>query len=143
MPTDTVATMNNTNATERVLQLANDDGHEPNDPGVYALEVDLPDTEADVKEQWRDEYEQLPPYLHRLVDCDRAIYVGATADVQGRIADHLASDKRTASLPTVFGFHWIREVRFYDNKEDAFQVEYNAAREIDRETPPTTYVHSR
>jgi len=135
--------MNSTDATERLLECANDADVSPDSPGVYALEIDLPDDANVVADQWHNHYEELPPYYHRLVDCDRAIYVGATADVQARIADHVASDKRKASLPTVFGFHCIREVRWFDDADEAFQAEFNAGREIDFHTPPTTYVHSR
>lgn len=135
--------MNNTDATERLLQCANDADAEPSDPGVYALEIELPDAEAEVKAAWREGFDNDPPYMHRLIDCGRAIYVGAAADVQSRIEDHLDGDVRKATLPSVFGVHWIREVRWYDSKEAAFQAEYNVASDIDRDTPPTTYVHSR
>ena len=135
--------MNPTDATERLLQLANDADAQPSDPGVYALEITLPDTEADVKAAWRSEYDDDPPYLHRLIDCRKALYVGAAKNVRARIDDHVQGDYRKASLPTAFGVHWLREVRWHDDADAAFQAEYNAARDIDRQTPPTTYVHSR
>jgi len=127
---------------EQLLQACPDD-HTVSDPGCYALEIDLPDDANKVADMWHEHYEELPPYYHRLVDCHTAIYVGAASDVQARLEDHLDKEVRKASLPTVFRVTGLRDVSWYTNTEDAFQMEYNTARDIDRETDPLTYTHSR
>jgi len=127
---------------EQLLQACPDD-HAVDDAGVYALEIDLPDTDQAVAEAWDRHYEERPPYWHRLLDCHKAIYVGAAADVQARTEDHLDKDVRKASLPTVFDVTGLRSVRWYSQPADAFQMEFNIARKIDRETDPLTYTHSR
>jgi len=128
---------------EQLLQACPDD-HEPSDPGVYALEIDLPDkSKEQLQRDWLLEYDTLPPYFHRLVDCHTAIYVGASGDVQGRLEDHLDTHVRKASLPTVFDVTALHSVEWYDDTDDAFQAEYNRARAIDKDTDPLTYVHSR
>jgi len=127
---------------EQLLQACPDD-HAVDDAGCYALEIDLPDTEQAVAEAWDHHYEERPPYWHRLVDCYSAIYVGAAADVQSRLEDHLDGDVRKASLPTVFDVVALRDVEWYDQPEDAFRMEFNTARMIDKKTSPRIYVHSR
>ena len=134
--------MNTTEATEQLLQCCPED-HQPSDPGCYALEIDLPDDRNDVADAWHEHYEELPPYYHRLVDCHTAIYVGEAGDVQRRLNDHINSDKRKAALPSVFGVKSLLNVWWHDSKQDAEEAEYNRARQIDKETDPLTYVHSR
>lgn len=128
---------------EQLLQCCPED-RLPTEPGVYALEIDLPDkSKEELQRDWTAHYETLPSYFHRLVDCHTAIYVGASANVQARLKDHLDKQVRKASLPTVFNVTRLQGVDWYDDSEDAFQAEYNTARQIDEKTDPLTYVHSR
>jgi len=136
--------MNSTDATEQLLRCCPDD-REPDSPGVYALEIDVPHAVADdLEAQWLDHFEELPDeYWHRIVDCDRVIYIGETGDVQARLDDHITSGKRKATLPYVFGVSRLLDVWWHDSKQDAKEAEYNRAREIDKQTLANTYVHSR
>jgi len=135
--------MNPTDATERLLQLADRKDADPSTPGVYALEIDLPATADAVERQWHAVFDDQPDYMARLMDCHGCLYVGAAANVQRRINEHLSSDKRKATLPSVFGIDRIHGVWWHDDKDAAFEAEYNRTRELDRQTLPTTYVHSR
>jgi len=135
--------MNPTDATEQLLQCCPDD-RSPSDAGVYALEIDVPDAgKEQLQRDWLLHFKTLPPYFHRLVDCDRWIYVGEAGDVQSRLDDHINSDKRQAALPSVFGVLSVIDVWWHDSKQDAEEAEYNRASSIDKATEPTTYVHSR
>jgi len=128
---------------EQLLQACPDD-HAVDDAGCYALEIDLPDkSKEQLQRDWLLEYDTLPPYFHRLLDCHTAIYVGASGDVQARLEDHLDKQVRKASIPTVFDVTGLRDVAWFADAESAFEAEYNVARDIDRQTDPLTFVHQR
>jgi len=129
---------------DQLLQCCPDD-RAPDSPGVYAMEIDVPAQPPEVLESlWLDKYESLPEeYWHRIVDCDRHIYVGETGNVRARLNDHLNTGKRKATLPYVFGVNALIKVWWYDTKEAAEENEFNRAQELDDQTPASTFVHSR
>jgi len=127
---------------ERLAAFVPDD-RSNNDPGVYALVVDLPDSREAVESAWLSNYDSLPDYVDRLVEADRGIYVGATGGIRDRINDHRAGKVRTASLPSVFGVVDIYGAWYHDSSEAAFEAEYNRAASIRRAFDSSVYVHSR
>jgi len=127
---------------ERLAAFVPDD-RSNNDPGVYALVVDLPGSREAVESAWLENYETLPDYVDRLVEADRAIYVGATGQVRSRINDHRLGMVRSASLPSVFGVVDIYGAWYHDSTEAAFEAEYNRAASIRRAFDSSVYVHSR
>jgi len=66
---------------ERLAAFVPDD-RSNNDPGVYALVVDLPEYPEAIAHQWEQHYDSYPDYFDRLVEADRGIYVGATGSDQ-------------------------------------------------------------
>jgi len=114
-----------------------------NDPGVYALVVQLPDSREAVEAAWSESYDTLPDYVDRLVEADRAIYVGATGGVRDRINDHREGKVRQATLPHIFGVVDIYGAWYHDSTEAAFEAEYNRTGRIRRSFGADVYVHSR
>jgi len=119
------------------------DDHSNNDPGCYALVVDLPADREAVEAAWLKWYDSLPEYVDQLVEADRAIYVGATGGVRDRINDHREGKVRQATLPHVFGLVDIYGAWFHDSSEDAFDAEYNRAASIRRAFGTNVYIHQR
>jgi len=130
-------------ATEQLFREADRQDAHPNEPGVYALEINLPEQRRDILQLWDAKFDERPDYLPRLIDCHGCIYVGAAASVQRRINEHLDGETRKAVLPSVFSISRIHGAWWYDDRDAAFEAEYNRARELDRQTLPSTYVHSR
>jgi len=110
-------------------------------PGVYALEIATPDAGYETHaRRWLECYESTPPYLGAIVDADRVIYVGRAASVRSRIEDHLAGEKRKATLPTVYEVRGIHGVRFGENTDHA---EQRYADELSRQLGANVFVHTR
>ena len=121
------------------------DGHTASDPGVYALEVDLPAKAGweTLARDWLEYYESTPPYLGRLVDAETVIYVGASKNVRDRIEEHRRGKVRKATLPRIWGVTGVHTVWWYKDKDDAFERENHHALELSKDTPSSVYVHSR
>jgi len=110
-------------------------------PGCYALEIATPDGDYETHaRRWLECYESTPPYLGAIVDADRVIYVGRAASVRSRIEDHLAGEKRKATLPTVYEVRGIHGVRFGENTDHA---EQRYADELSRQLGANVFVHTR
>jgi len=111
-------------------------------PGCYALNIATPDANYQTHaRRWvRAGYQSPPPYLATIVKADALVYVGRSGNVRGRIEDHLNTDKRQATLPTVYDVRSIRGVRWGDNSDHA---ERQYADELRRETDAATFVHTR
>lgn len=68
-------------------------------PGVYGLEVEVPD---DLRSAWHEHNDETPPNLGRMATAECALYVGASGHVYDRLCDHAAADKRRANALKVF-----------------------------------------
>jgi len=110
--------------------------------GCYALEIATPDAGHETHaRRWADAgYETMPPFLDRLVDASRVLYVGRASSVRDRLEDHLAGDVRTASLPKVYEVRGIEGVRWGENTDHAERV---FADDMRLQTLDDVYVHSR
>jgi len=110
-------------------------------PGCYALEIATPDGGHETHaREWLQHYDSTPPYLDRLVDAARVVYVGRSADVRSRIEDHLRGDVRKATLPTVYAVRGIGSIRWGENTDHA---EATFADDLRRELGEDVFVHSR
>ena len=75
------------------------------EPGVYALEVAVPDAADRVARAWLDTADAPLPddYAAQLAGADRVAYVGATGrPIRARVAEHLRGDVRRAALLRAF-----------------------------------------
>jgi len=118
------------------------DGRSASEPGVYALEIATPDAGLETHTRWWDVagYEHTPPYLDELVEADHVLYIGRSTNVRSRIAEHLKSDVRKATLPTVYEVKDVHGVQWGTNSDHA---ERSYADDLRHETPPETFVHTR
>lgn len=127
--------------SRRLLQCC-PDTYEVTEPGVFAVEINVPDASKEhLQRDWLQYYETLPPYFTQLVDCSRHIYVGAGGNVRSELDDTLNKRKRKASLPYVFGVEALLDAWWYDSEQDAEEARYNHAAMIDKETVDETYVN--
>jgi len=112
-------------------------------PGVYALELSTPTGGHETyARRWLEYFDTTPAYLDQLVDADRVLYVGASADVYERLLDHVEGKVRKSVLPTVFPIHHVETVRLFDSADGAFAREHGVALELGNDLP-NAYVHSR
>jgi len=111
-------------------------------PGCYALDIATPEGGHETHARaWLDAgYETPPPYLDAIVDADRVLYVGRSANVRDRIADHLSGEVRKATLPSVYDVRGIYDVRWGENSDTA---ERQFADDLRHETGADTFVHTR
>ena len=78
-----------------------DDAH---GPGIYALDVWVPDSVDRVQEAWLSQHGLPLPdgYAAQLAAAARARYVGRSRDVYGRVMDHAEGEVRRASFVSAF-----------------------------------------
>lgn len=95
-------------------------------PGVYALRVEVPDSEQIVTDQWDAQYDVQPEdsALSRLADAHKVAYVGASGNVYERLTDHAAGDVRKTAFLSVFPPTEVIDV--WPSK-DPFEKEYRRA----------------
>ena len=127
--------------SEALAEHVPDDGH-ATDPGVYALDIAVPDEghESHARRWLTSGYGTVPPFLPQLVACDKAVYVGRSSNVRARLEDHLEGRVRTASLPSVYEIRGIDSVEWGENSDTA---ERQYADELAVQYGPDVYVHSR
>jgi len=102
------------------------------DPGVYAIEVAVPDRLDGVREAWDNQHDSRPgdDGLQRLADADRVAYVGASKDMYSRLGEHVNQRKRRASFLETFP---ARDVVDVWPHMDPFTAERNRALQLARD----------
>lgn len=98
--------------------------------GVYALELDVPDIPAAIRERWLAVHDVIPAedLDERLARASTVAYVGAASDVYDRLTDHVAGEVRQSALLEVFSAVKIIDIWPYDNPRDG--PEFNTARRL-------------
>ena len=121
------------------------DGHTVSDPGVYAVEIGVPEQTGyeSLSRDWLKHSDSTPPYLGRIVDAKRVIYVGASKNVRDRIEEHQRGKVRKATLPRIWGVTGVHTCWWYKDVSRAFERENYHALELAKETQSSVYVHSR
>ena len=120
--------MNETELNDELNRLgAWNDAH---GPGVYALELAVPDIPAAVREAWLAVHDVLPgeDLDKRLASASQVVYVGAAGNVYDRLTDHVGGQVRQAALLEVFDPVGIVNVWPYDDPRAG--PEYNTARRL-------------
>lgn len=101
-------------------------------PGVYVLEVSVPDAFAEVCEAWDDRMNARPEEstLKRLADAERVAYLGASPDVYSRLSDHVCKTRRQTAFLSVFPPTKIVDIWPCDTP---FEREYRKALELSQD----------
>jgi hypothetical protein len=101
-------------------------------PGVYSLEVDVPDSAAAVQERWLAQHDHDAPddAYERLAAADQVAYVGASNDIYARLCEHVGGDVRRAAFLTVFDTVGVIDVW---PDADPFSSEFNRAVRLTRD----------
>jgi hypothetical protein len=96
------------------------------DPGVYGIEVSVPDTLDTVRRQWDAAHDARPDgdALARLASAPKVAYVGAAKDVYARLSDHVTGERRTTAF--LAAFEPVDIVDIWPHL-DPFTAEYNRA----------------
>ena len=104
-----------------------DDAHAP---GVYALEVTVPDAVDAVQREWLVTADTPLPdrYAEQLASADDAVYVGRSIDVYARLMDHARGDVRRALFLRAFDLAGVRGV--YADDENTGVAERDRARAL-------------
>lgn len=102
------------------------------DPGVYALELTVPNRVSDVREAWDNQHDIRPEDdgLQRLADADRVAYVGASKNVHSRLCEHVNQRRRRASFLETFP---VRDLVDVWPHMDPFTAERNRALQLARD----------
>lgn len=113
------------------------------EPGVYTLELSIPDTTdySVYSELWKSHSESIPPYLEVIADSPCLFYVGAAKNVAERIRTHLDSPNQSTTIASVFPIHSIEQIEWFDSPGQAFEREHGLAMEYEQTLPG--YVHCR
>jgi len=101
-------------------------------PGVYALEVAIPDNGEQIARYWHRYHDHAPQkaFFARLAAAESCLYVGASGNVYGRLCDHVAGEVRKASFLEAFPPTGLHSVWEQSDADAAFSAEYNVAREL-------------
>jgi len=108
-------------------------------PGVYALEVAIPDNGEQIARYWHRYHDHAPQkaFFARLAAAESCLYVGASGNVYGRLCDHVAGEVRKASFPrfgnsrtptprsppsTTLPGHWRRPALAYGLTGNCYEV---------------------
>jgi len=108
-------------------------------PAVYALDLTRPD---DLAAAWDDEYDTRPEWFEEFRAAEGVVYVGATADLLGRLTDHKLGEKRQTVLLSVCAVDGVRNVWPMDTADEAFERESAIAIRL-RNHLEGYYVHQR
>lgn len=109
-------------------------------PGVYALDLTLP---RDLPRAWDQRYDIRPDFVDTATQATTVLYVGATADLLGRLEDHKRGDVRNAALVSLAEDVTLHSVWPFEDETRAFERESGIALTLDHETDAGTYVHQR
>lgn len=107
-----------------------------NDPGCYALALDVPEDFDDLRDRWYAEYDVEPPApLVNAVESGYALaYIGAAKRLCARLHDHVAGDVRQAGLLAVCPATELREVW---RDSEPFEAETQYAYAVSADHPET------
>ena len=113
-------------------------------PGVYVLELSIPATGGleTYTRLWLETHETTDRYLESIVDANRLLYVGHSADVYGRIQQHLEHPNRSTTVAATFPIHHVEDVWFYDTKQAADDREQGHAIDLNNQIIDA-HVHCR
>ena len=113
-------------------------------PGVYCLELSIPETGGleTYTRLWLETHETTDRYLESIVDANRLLYVGHSADVYGRIQQHLEQPNQSTTVASTFPIHHIDRLWFYDSKQIASEREHGHRMELSNQLAGA-HVHSR
>jgi hypothetical protein len=124
--------------TEQLLQQTDD----PNRPGIYTLSLDNPGSSLHAHaRRWYREFETVhPDDVGGLVGTEQLLYIGAAANLQSRLEDHVQAMVRRSTWMSVYPPVELRYVSLSPTVHSAFERESRAAFTIADETPETTTV---
>jgi predicted GIY-YIG superfamily endonuclease len=124
--------------TEQLLAWTDD----PTQPGIYVLDCDSPGPSLHAHaRRWWGEYRTVhPDDVGGLAGTDRLLYVGAAANLQERLEDHVQGDVRKSAWLTVYPPTELVEVLGVPSPSRAFESESQIAHAEARRTSETTAV---
>lgn len=124
--------------TEQLLAQVDD----PTQPGIYVLELDHPgpSLHAHARRWWREYQTVHPDDVGGLAGTERLLYVGAAADLQHRLEDHVQSEVRQSAWLSVYPPVELVTVSVSPSAEHAFEHETQTAHQVADATPETTAV---
>jgi hypothetical protein len=125
--------------TEQLLAQTDD----PTQPGIYVLELDSPgpSLQGHARRWWREYQAVHPDDVAGLAGTERVLYVGAAANLQERLEDHVQGDVRKSTWLTVYPPVELVLVSPSPSADHAFEHETQAAHRIaDMVLAPTAVV---
>jgi predicted GIY-YIG superfamily endonuclease len=124
--------------TEQLLARTDD----PTQPGLYVLDCDSPGStlHAHARRWWREYRTVHPDDVGGLAGTERLLYVGAAANLQKRLEDHVQGDVRKSAWLSVYPPTELVEVLLLSPVSRAFEMEAQTAYEEARRTPETTAI---
>jgi len=124
--------------TEQLLQQTDD----PTQPGVYVLALDNPgpSLHAHARRWYRAFATVHPDAVGGLTGTEQLLYVGAAANLQSRLEDHVQAMVRRSTWLSVYPPVELRHARPSPTTASAFETETRTAYTVADETPETTTV---
>jgi len=124
--------------TEQLLARTDD----PTQPGIYVLELNSPGSTLQAHaRRWYNEYQTVhPDDVGGLAGTERLLYVGAAANLQARLEDHVQGDVRKSAWLSVYPPTELITVSVSPSAERAFGHETQTAHGVAGATPETTAV---
>lgn len=104
-------------------------------PGVYALELHVPDWSiSHIKTKWLEHYDVSPSrdFAGRIANAAQLAYVGASGNVYKRLCDHTNAEVRRSALLCVFPPQDVIDIWPCDSP---FDREYQVATDLSRDNP--------
>ena len=107
--------------------------------GVYVLECDRPNTWSEVTDKWHETMDaDMPDWLYSAWTAEKAVYVGASYNVYGRLIDHVESKVRRSTFLRMYPPKRLVKIHFID---DPFDHEGRVGYDL-RATYPSWYVYT-
>jgi hypothetical protein len=143
--------------SERIERHVDGGPTEAHRPGIYCLELSIPDSHdhelyhrlylAEKSEQKSDNT-AIPAYLEQIIEARRMLYVGSSHDVYNRLREHIdaytdpTAPNRSTTIAEVFPIHHIHSIRFCSDDELLKSQERTRSDEL-RAEHPEAYIHQR
>jgi predicted GIY-YIG superfamily endonuclease len=124
--------------TEQLLARTDD----PTQPGIYVLELNSPGStlQAHARRWWREYQTVHPDDVGGLAGTERLLYVGATANLQARLEDHVQAEVRQSAWLSVYPPTELVGVGGVSSASRAFEIETQIAHNEARGTSETTAI---